>query len=515
MDNRCEDGQKILEQANGDDPHGVWAYHLANAYRFGQGINKDSDQAITWFKKAADKGYADAYSQIGLMYSYGEVSGSQDETEALKYYLLAIENSIDGEIDPHSYQAAALAYCYGEGAPQNPGKAVIMGRKALNGYQTYKNGAFKDLPEVNVAKVILAKALLQVGETSEAATLLSEARNSGESEVVNLATELLEEIKEEHAVIEDEYILSGNTLTIRAFNTSIYVDVPSIIEKNSNSAIDTLVFEEGIETIVGANDLRYEGPSCIHTIVFPKSLISIGYHAFAGYAGLVRLEFPKSLTSIGEQCFSKCTTLEEVRLPERLTELGKYAFSGCISLKSIFLPNSLVNIQDGVFNDCRNLSQIIIPEGVVSIGDFAFSGTGIRSMDLPSSLKTIGGCAFGIAPEMHVNIPQEAPVFTSHAFLEMEDLPYYTVVGTNQSIKPDSHNTRTDVRSSQGEKRMGRLIAFWVVIALCAIINVGLLFDLAIIAIIAAAVYRKKNSLPWGLFSGDLWKYIWKTFFYK
>lgn len=537
MENRNEAEQRfqrVLDLANSADPDGRWAYHLANDYRFGSGTEKNPELAITWYKKAADKGYIDAYPQIGLMYSCGEVSGLQDESKALKYYLLAIENSIDGEIDPHSYQAAALAYCYGEGVPQNLGKAVIMGRKAVNGYQTYKNGAFKDVPEVNVAKLILAKALLQVGETHEAVALLGEVRNCGESEIVNMASELLDGINEGQKV-EDEYILSGSTLTIRAFNTSIYVNVPSIIEKNSNTIIDTLVFEDGIESIVGAGDTLGNGASSIRTVVFPKSLISIGGgRGFKGYTGIIRLEFPeslktlgdssfegcrslkeivfpKTLSSIGKECFRDCVALEKVSLPEFLISLGKYAFSGCSSLCSVFLPKHLAIIEDGVFNNCKSLEKIDIPEGVSSIGEFAFSSTGLRAIELPSSLEAIGDCAFGIVPQVHVSIPGDAPAYTTRAFLNMQELPYYTVVGVQPSPSPNPSPNPTP----KGEKRTGRLIAFWGIIILSAILNIGLLFDLAIIAIIAAAVYRKKKSLPWGLFSGDLWKYIWKAVFYK
>ena len=252
-----------------------------------------------------------------------------------------------------------------------------------------------------------------------------------------------------------EYILNGSTLTISAYRKGISVDVPRILASNTDAMIDTLAFEEGTETIWTVCNTLGEGPKGIKTVVFPKSLVSIEANAFEGCSALEKLElpenlntigrnafkgcsslssivFPNSLVAIGDQAFSECTSLKKADLPENLSALGKYAFNRCSSLRSVQLPQSLTVIEDGVFNECRSLSQVDIPEGVVSIRDFAFSSTGIHTLVLPSSLQTVGDCAFGIVPELQVRIPCTAPVYTSNAFFEMDDLPPYRVFDPNQ-----------------------------------------------------------------------------------
>ena len=350
--------------------------------------------------------------------------------------------------------------------------------------------------------------------------------DNGQSNATNLSHNPSLRIKLDDSLLGD-YFLRGSTLTIPAYADNITLKVDEILEKHSNITIDTLVFEEGIENIITSFTFNYEILKSIHTIVFPKSLTSIGGEVFKGYTGiesiylpenlkslgykafegcvsLKTITFPDTLTSIGNECFIRCTALEKVNLPSSLTFLGKYAFSNCSSITSIDLPKSLVRIEDGTFNDCINLKQIVIPEGISSIGEFAFNSTSLRTIELPSSLRTIGDCAFGIVPEVHVSIPSDAPVYTSHAFFNMEDMPDYSVVGSGRATT-----------GFKRKKRVGRLIAFWIVIALCALLNVTLLFDLGVIAIIAAAIYKKKESLPWRLFSKELWNYLWTMVFYK
>jgi uncharacterized protein len=39
-----------------------------------QGVPEDDAEAVKWFRKAAEQGYADAQYNLGLMYAYGKVS---------------------------------------------------------------------------------------------------------------------------------------------------------------------------------------------------------------------------------------------------------------------------------------------------------------------------------------------------------------------------------------------------------------------------------------------------------
>uniref|UniRef100_UPI000B0A2798 leucine-rich repeat domain-containing protein n=1 Tax=Streptococcus salivarius TaxID=1304 RepID=UPI000B0A2798 len=68
-------------------------------------------------------------------------------------------------------------------------------------------------------------------------------------------------------------------------------------------------------------------------------------------------------------------TIKKLIIPQRIsnyrvTEIGSYAFSGS-SLKEVVLPSTLTNIGESAFRDTQ-LTSITIPEGVTEIGFGAF-----------------------------------------------------------------------------------------------------------------------------------------------
>lgn len=293
------------------------------------------------------------------------------------------------------------------------------------------------------------------------------------------------------------YRVDGRALIISTTDKDIWLD-HNTLYKYSNTGVDTLLLEEGIESIRGDKSLVL-GPAWIKTVIFPVTLIWIDKYAFQGFKGLEtlsllspRLEslgesafqgctslktvhFFETLHYIGDNCFKDCVALENIEFPKSLSSLGEYAFSNCTSLKSVRLPK-LPKIKDGVFNQCSNLRHIDIPEGVTSIGEFAFSSTGLTELTLPSSLEKIGDCAFGIAPSVTVFIPADAPVYTSGAFQNMEDLPYYRVLpSTNPS--PANTSTQGGTTTTKGDKHSNPLLPIIAAIVCFAIVASALSFS--------------------------------------
>jgi len=67
---------------------------------------------------------------------------------------------------------------------------------------------------------------------------------------------------------------------------------------------------------------------------------------------------------------------------------------GCKALVAITIPSSVKSIGDCAFMNCTNLINVTIPNGVISIGGGAFAMTGITSVIIPNSVKSIGKAAF-------------------------------------------------------------------------------------------------------------------------
>ena len=54
-------------------------------YENGQGVAQNYAEAVKWYRKAAEQGYAEAQFNLGVMYETGE-GVAQDYAEALKWY---------------------------------------------------------------------------------------------------------------------------------------------------------------------------------------------------------------------------------------------------------------------------------------------------------------------------------------------------------------------------------------------------------------------------------------------
>ena len=72
--------RKAAEQgyANAQESLGV-------CYFFGWGVTRDRTQAIAWYRKAAEQGYAEAQYELGVCYFFGW-GVMQNESEALYWY---------------------------------------------------------------------------------------------------------------------------------------------------------------------------------------------------------------------------------------------------------------------------------------------------------------------------------------------------------------------------------------------------------------------------------------------
>ena len=62
---------------------------------------------------------------------------------------------------------------------------------------------------------------------------------------------------------------------------------------------------------------------------------------------------------------------------------------------TLTLPKGTKSIQAEAFRNDKSVKKVVLPEGITSIGANAFTGSGLTSINLPASLKTISDTAFG------------------------------------------------------------------------------------------------------------------------
>ncbi len=100
----------------------------------------------------------------------------------------------------------------------------------------------------------------------------------------------------------------------------------------------------------------------------------------------------KSVTAIADNGFEGCTGLRKVVLPESVKKVGPSGFRGCTSLSEVNLEN-VGTIGAEAFKGCSALNDVSLT-GAVSIGDMAFASSGLESVNVPSTVTTLGGGVF-------------------------------------------------------------------------------------------------------------------------
>lgn len=98
--------------------------------------------------------------------------------------------------------------------------------------------------------------------------------------------------------------------------------------------------------------------------------------------------------ALAENAFRDCKTLEAVIIPRSIKTIKLGAFYACSGLKSVTIQTSgsegLKEIKKSVFEDCKALQSIELPTTVEEICGNAFSGSGLKSLTIPGSVKVPG-----------------------------------------------------------------------------------------------------------------------------
>ena len=143
------------------------------------------------------------------------------------------------------------------------------------------------------------------------------------------------------------------------------------------------------------------------------------------------LFIPNGVTTINSKndttsIFETFTQLEVVYLPDTLTSITKYSFLKS-SIKSIYIPSNVKSIGYGAFKECINLETVIF--------------------DQNTSITQIPGSAFQDSGIQNIIFPEKISIF-NYSFLKgTKSLKTVTILNQNPSFKNptsnDANNTNT------------------------------------------------------------------------
>lgn len=158
-------------------------------------------------------------------------------------------------------------------------------------------------------------------------------------------------------------------------------------------------------TLIPWRSIRSE----IKSVNIGSGVTEICDYAFYDCVKLETVSISESVSKIGVSAFSQSLSIAEITVDgdnqnfesdengvlftKGKTELIQYPVNSIIT--SYAVPDTVTVIHGDAFRHSENLSQIILPEGLKEIGDEAFYASGITSINIPSSVSSIGKDAFG------------------------------------------------------------------------------------------------------------------------
>ena len=123
------------------------------------------------------------------------------------------------------------------------------------------------------------------------------------------------------------------------------------------------------------------------------TVTSIGSKAFLNCAAITSIVIPPTVELIRQYAFQRCSGLKTVTFQDaansKLAEIGYYAFSES-GLTSITLPQSVKTLSDHMFYKCEDLTTASLPNGLTSCGSSTFLGcTSLKTVNIPTGLEAV------------------------------------------------------------------------------------------------------------------------------
>ena len=189
------------------------------------------------------------------------------------------------------------------------------------------------------------------------------------------------------------------------------------------------------------------------------------FHSSSPENGLMKIRLPSSLRVIGNSVFYGFERLQDIELPEGLLEIGGGAFSRT-GIRCINVPTSVTTIKRGAFSNCFMLEEIVFHnqfnagEDVSKIADNLFSGcSSLKAIELPEGIISIGCSAFGECKSLEkITFPESLRTIEDEAFSGCIALREVWISQNVEDISPSAFEHMTcSIRVLEGNKPAGVL----------------------------------------------------------
>lgn len=181
----------------------------------------------------------------------------------------------------------------------------------------------------------------------------------------------------------------------------------------------------------------------IKEVVLKSGISTIEDSTFSGMTDLKKVTIPKSVTNIGSCAFEN-TSIKSIKIEDTIKKLGYGVFFDCDKLETVEWDYRI--IPDDTFHGCDNLDKITFSNKLKKIENNAFYNSGIKSINLPSSVKYIGESAFAATKNLKsIVIPENVKEIERETF-EKSGIESIKFDGNITTIKEYAFN-RSKIKS--------------------------------------------------------------------
>lgn len=159
------------------------------------------------------------------------------------------------------------------------------------------------------------------------------------------------------------------------------------VTRKGQSAFNATPFESGqwIDSYEGFLSVLLKGEEAVIRFVSEEPPAKVKIPGYITHEGK---EY--RVVEIYDEAFSNIPGIESVSIPGTVRRIGSRAFRGCPNLRKVYLEDGLASIDDDAFANCSSLEKIKLPSTVEHIGRTAFTRTALKSLDIPSSVTSMG-----------------------------------------------------------------------------------------------------------------------------
>lgn len=79
---------------------------------------------------------------------------------------------------------------------------------------------------------------------------------------------------------------------------------------------------------------------------------------------------------------------------DTITAIGEFAFAGCETIESVTFDHAQLTVGDNAFTENRNLKELVINDSTITLGTFAFSTSGLETVEIENSNVTVKNNVF-------------------------------------------------------------------------------------------------------------------------